>query len=168
MTDLELNPDKDGETHINIYSKGKTELGKLLTNLANTPFDYDGQHFGSVEALWYWLLSDKKRMDFIPLNGFEAKKMSKTLSQEERVEIDDAFRSEICEGFRCKLRCNKNIVKMLFESELPFTHYYYYGKDGNYKIMDLPQHKWQCDEYEKLRSIIKEFYKSKISNKPKI
>ena len=27
-------PSLDGETHINVYSKGKTELGRALTNMA--------------------------------------------------------------------------------------------------------------------------------------
>lgn len=32
-----INPLEDGITHINVYSKGATELGRLLTNFAHTP-----------------------------------------------------------------------------------------------------------------------------------
>ena len=31
-------PKDDGVTHINIYSKGQTELGGLLSNFSRTPF----------------------------------------------------------------------------------------------------------------------------------
>lgn len=163
----ELNPDEDGITHINIYSKGKTELGKALTNLSDRDFDWQGKHFGSLEAMWFWLLSDKKRDDFIPLGGFAAKKLSKTLKEEDCISIDENFKNQIKEGFQCKLKAHKDIIKMLYESELPFTHYYYYGKDGKYKVMNQDKHYWQCEEFERLRLIIKDFYANK-TKKPKI
>jgi len=33
-----INPEEDGITHINIYSKGKTDLGRMLSNFAKLPF----------------------------------------------------------------------------------------------------------------------------------
>ena len=33
-------PIDEGVTHINIYSKSKLELGKLLSNFAKTPFTH--------------------------------------------------------------------------------------------------------------------------------
>ena len=50
-----INPDNDGIDHINTYSKGKTELGKLLTNFAHTPFVHPKYgEFQSVEGFWYF------------------------------------------------------------------------------------------------------------------
>lgn len=55
------NPVDEGVTHINIYSKAKTELGLLSTNFARTPIDHpEFGHFESLEGLWYWLATDKK------------------------------------------------------------------------------------------------------------
>src|ERR1041384_4927148 len=49
-------PRDDGLTHLNVYSKAKTLLGRLLSNFANTPVDLgvDGC-FKSIEGYWYWL-----------------------------------------------------------------------------------------------------------------
>ena len=53
------NPRNDGIDHINVYSKGKTELGRMLTNFAYIPFEYKGIKYASVEAWWYcYLLGD--------------------------------------------------------------------------------------------------------------
>ena len=50
-----LTPQNDGITHINVYSKGKTTLGRWLTNFAHTPIDTIDGHFESIEGYWYWL-----------------------------------------------------------------------------------------------------------------
>jgi hypothetical protein len=50
---------QDGINHINIYSKGKTELGRLLTNFARTPIETPFGHFESGEGYWFWLRASK-------------------------------------------------------------------------------------------------------------
>jgi len=46
----------DGVTHVNIYSKAKTELGRWLSNFAYAPIRITGHgRFASIEAYWYWL-----------------------------------------------------------------------------------------------------------------
>lgn len=157
-----IDPDKDGIDHINIYTKGKTELGRLLTNLADTPFTHeDYGHFKSVEGLWYWLISGKTQDEFKNMSGFEAKKMGKLIPEENKCPVDDDFKEAIKKGFKAKVRENKKIIKLLYESTLPFEHYYFYGKNGNYKVMEMERHKWQCEEFERLRTIIKDFYNNK-------
>lgn len=42
--------ENDGIDHINIYSKGKTELGCLLSNFAFSPFTINNDTFPSVES----------------------------------------------------------------------------------------------------------------------
>ena len=44
-----IDPKLDGIEHINIYSKGKTELGRLLTNFAQTPFIHP--EYGRFESV---------------------------------------------------------------------------------------------------------------------
>lgn len=46
-------PKNDGIDHINVYSGGATELGRLLTNFAHTPFENEYGKFESVEGFWY-------------------------------------------------------------------------------------------------------------------
>ncbi len=70
--------EEDGITHINIYSKGKTELGRLMSNFALSPFSVP-QHgeFKSIEGYWYWLSTgDESLRD---LYGYEAKKAGRKL-----------------------------------------------------------------------------------------
>jgi hypothetical protein len=42
----------DGITHINIYSKGKTELGRWLSNFTYHPIETEDGKFDSVEGYW--------------------------------------------------------------------------------------------------------------------
>lgn len=46
---------KDGIDHINVYSKGKTALGRFLSNFAQVDLETKNGNFSSVEAYWYWL-----------------------------------------------------------------------------------------------------------------
>lgn len=158
----ELNPDEDGKTHINIYSKGKTEIGRILTNVANVSFVHeDYGSFNSVDGLWYWLLSGKTNDNFRKYSGFEAKAEGKKIPKENLLPIDEDFKSAIKKAFKAKVKSNPNIIKLMYESDLPFEHYYYYGKDGNYKVINQEKHKWQCEEFERLRNIIKDYYNEK-------
>ena len=56
----EIIPTEDGITHINIYSKGQTELGKMLSNFAKFPIQTVDGNFMSVEGYWYFLSIDEK------------------------------------------------------------------------------------------------------------
>lgn len=56
-----VNPELDGIDHINVYSQGKTKLGRLLSNFANTPFEIPGLgRFQSVESYWYYGSREKR------------------------------------------------------------------------------------------------------------
>ena len=48
-------PMNDGVDHINVYSKGATELGRFLTNMNNIPVNTKHGRFQSVEGYWHWL-----------------------------------------------------------------------------------------------------------------
>lgn len=153
-----LDPKMDGVTHINIYSKGKTELGRLLTNFAHTPFTHTeyGQ-FVSVEGFWYWLRNGKSDDHLRTLYGFKAKDYGK---QFESVGCS-TFQEDVKEAIRCKLRHNKNILQMLVDSDLPLEHYYWYGDIDNPKIYDLPKYRWIVDEIERVRIVCKEAWRIK-------
>lgn len=158
MTEPTINPDEDGRTHINIYSRGGTELGRLLSNFAHTPFVHPSYgHFSSVEGFWYWLKTGKQHDSLRHLASFAAKKEGKTFG---RVECEN-FNEEIKEAIRLKLRTHKNLRDMLTASTLPLKHYYYFGAAGKYKVMDLPQYQWIVDEIERIRQICQEHRRMK-------
>ena len=114
--------DIDGVHHINIYSKGKTEIGRWLSNFSYSPIQTKHGWFNSLEGYWYWLtrLNDRLRT----LHGFAAQKLGK--ESEIMVKIsDEEFKRKICDAIDIKLKINP---KWIAESvNLPLKHYYEYG-----------------------------------------
>jgi predicted NAD-dependent protein-ADP-ribosyltransferase YbiA (DUF1768 family) len=157
---MEYTPDTDGVDHINIYSKGKTELGRLLTNFANTPFILDGVSFKSAES--YWFYCKARRMDlpyehFKDLDAYSAKSAGKKLAGE--FEYTEEFKEEIRTGLKAKLRQNRHVLNLLVDSTLPLVHYYAYGKPGSWKVTDQPVHYWQCEFFMGIRDLCKEHWR---------
>jgi hypothetical protein len=148
-------PNTDGIDHINIYSKGKTLLGRLLSNFAYTPFIYpEYALFYSVEGFWYYYLSDCKFNELKLLSGYQAKAFGKTLKCRMLVNDDIPI---ILEAIRHKLRQNRNIIELLKESDLPLTHYYAYLKGNEWKIVEKNEYNWIIDEYIRIRNLLKKY-----------
>lgn len=118
-------PLTEGVDHINVYSKSKTEVGKLLSNFAHTPFELDGAgQFASIEAYWYWLKTGSKHEQLRNLHGFKAKEIGQKLDPE----YVDGFDDFIDKAIEAKIMQNPSILTMLQTCTLPFMHYYTYGK----------------------------------------
>lgn len=147
-----MNPLEDGITHINIYSKGETEVGRMLSNFYHSPFIHPVYgKFASIEGFWYWLKTGKKIKTLKTLYGANAKKVGR---QHEDVHID-RFDDHIKIALACKMAYNPDIVLKVCQSDLPFEHYYYYGERDNPKVYNLPQYKWLCDWFEEYRTEVK-------------
>ena len=141
----------DGKTHINIYSKAKTELGRWMSNFALTSLTINGVNFQSIEAYWYWLGLNffnhkEEETSLREASGF----MAKSLGREYRKDIpqrkDPHFEEKIKEALRTKLNHYPKMKVLLGESTLPFAHYYTFGektKDAGFK--------WLIEEWELLR-----------------
>lgn len=140
---MSWNPLEDGITHINVYSKGKTELGRWLTNFAHSPIDTVDGHFESIEGYWYWLgttHSDRENLRF--LYGFKAKELGKKLKSIEQQNNDD-FKPKILNAIKIKLYNNPRMMDLLFQNSLPLVHYYVYGENSeNPKIVEPSEGKW--------------------------
>lgn len=142
----DLDPMDDGVTHINVYSKGRTELGRLLSNFAYTPFNHPMYGtFNSVEGFWYWLATGKCHEQLRELWGFSAKKEGRL---HKRVHYPN-FEMVVCTAIECKLEQNPHIKTLLVSTLLPLTHYYVKG--GH--VQDQPQFQWQLDHIEGLRQM---------------
>jgi hypothetical protein len=146
----QLTRNDDGVTHLNIWSKARTELGQAASNFALTPFthpDYGG--FASIEALWYWLATGMQHNELRRLYGVSAKTAGKRLP---RVEMDsEKFQSIIEEAIRLKFEQTPGLKKLLIDSLLPFEHYFVYGHDNDVIRDQRPRHGWQTDYLEHLR-----------------
>lgn len=142
---------KDGVDHINIYSKGETELGRLLSNFTKSTIITTDGEFASIEAYWYWLNStspDKEKLRFT--YGFEAKKIGRELRSADW-NNEDTFKLKIANAMISKLILNPLILDKLKESYLPFKHYYVY----NDKTIEPAEGKWILETWEFLRNLAK-------------
>lgn len=140
-------PEDDGITHINVWSKAKTELGRLLSNFANTPFDHPKYgYFASVEAFWYWLSAGKQNNQIRSLYGYQAKKVGRLLRDEikEKGQWENLpnFEAEIKKAILCKIEQNPKLAEALKNSILPLTHYYVWGDPPNYRLTIPTEYNW--------------------------
>ena len=137
----------DGETHINIYSKGKTVLGRWLTNFAYSPITIlEFGEFASVESYWYWLGCEDDNLRH--LSGFAAKQAGRRIKRT----IDRPnFEELICKAIDIKLKSNREMLYELAESTLPLVHYYEYGG----KRVDAG-FEWIVDHIENRRQLLKD------------
>src|ERR1700712_4173623 len=88
-----LDPEEDGKSHINIYTKGKTRLGRLLTNLADVPVTHPTYGtFRCAEGLWYYMKTGCQCEDLRALAGFDAKKLGTTLEVVWLANFEDSFK----------------------------------------------------------------------------
>lgn len=142
--------DIDGVHHINIYSKGKTEVGRWLSNFTYCPIQTENGWFNSVEGYWYWIitLNDKLR----ELDGFPAKKLGKE-SEKIMSLSDEVFQQKICKAIDLKLKRNSKWVAE--QCNLPLRHYYDYGG----KRIEKQEYNWITEHIQERVNQLREHYK---------
>lgn len=138
-------PSTDGIDHINIYSKGKTSLGRWLSNFAKSPIETEDGHFDSIEGYWYWLSSKDDTLR--SLSGWEAKSYGRSIGARDWLD-ENAFKDKIKRAIRLKLDNNPERLNELKICNLPLTHYYVY----NDKIVRVPKADWIIDFLESIKS----------------
>lgn len=140
--------DIDGIHHINIYSKGKTEMGKWLSNFSESHIQTENGWFASVEGYWYWLTTLKDQLR--QLHGFPAKKLGKE-SEKIMTYSEEAFKDKICKALDLKI---KNRPRDVASISLPLKHYYDYGGKRVYQ----PKYDWIVEHIEKRIVELKKHY----------
>ena len=136
----------DGIDHINIYSKGQTELGRMLSNFYYLPFECEDGKFNSIEGYWYWIGNhdDRLRNEF----GYAAKRLGKELGQKITI-TDEEFKLKIRIAINIKL-LTEPLKTKLINSTLPFDHYYVFGG-----VVKSAGFKWIIKHIEEARSNLK-------------
>lgn len=113
----DFEPAEEGITHVNVYSRSKTKLGKLMSNFAHTPFAFRGKTFQSVEAALYHYRTEDDRL--ISMHGSKAKKLGSSLIQKQ-IETPSLIKAWIYS----KIFANPEIIDLLLQNNLPYSHYY--------------------------------------------
>lgn len=150
-----VDPNQDGKTHINIYSKGKTPLGRFLTNFAHSELILPEGKFQSLEGYWYYLTTKEKPPELFNLVGFEAKSFGMKLTQLPRKERlpEIEFQAKIKKAMDLKIKSSPYWLDEFTKSELPFVHYYVF-KGVVKDVTD--QYRWIMNHWEARRTLLKE------------
>lgn len=148
---MKLRPEDDGVTHINVYSKGRTDLGRWLSNFQEAPFViYDDGKFASIEGYWYWLATGGTFDILRDLSGHRAKETGKLLLKGRGVKkevSEETFKNKILYALTVKLCTYPEEWSNLSVQTLPLTHYYVYSG----RAVATTKHQWVIDHLEKLR-----------------
>lgn len=141
----------DGKDHINIYSKGKTTLGRFLSNFHRELLPTRYGQFMSIEGLWYWMgLSlwwDEPEVQTLrELSGNAAKLKGQELRARYGQTTHGDFQDAIIRASETKLVQNTDMFKLYVENELPFSHYYNFK--GNYVFPNT--NKFQMDWFNRV------------------
>ena len=147
----------DGITHINMYSKGKTNLGRMLSNFYKFPIHTDDGNFLSVEGYWYWLSIDDSgyaKEELRYLYGFNARNKGKEILIEtnngKSSRFEPNFEQKILKAIWYKFRRNTNLLTPEYK-RLPIVHYYCYGG----KVIDVTnKYQWLIDGITKMRDYL--------------
>lgn len=145
-----FNQSNDGQNHINIYSKGYTELGRFLSNFSLCQIITEDGPFKSIEGYWYWLGTRNDTLR--KLYGFKTKQVGKTLPTINILE-DEVFKTKIRNACWIKIHFSQHYYNLFIQSTLPFKHYYVFNnhiKDAGYK--------WLIEMWEYFRMFINNKY----------
>lgn len=136
--------EEEGITHINAYSKSKTQLGKLLSNFARSGIHTKHGSFESIEGLWYWLLTKDESLR--TMYGWQAKNIGRKKLDEKSKEdfLEESFIQSIKEAIDYKISSNSTLRSLLKQNTLPIVHYYSYGD----KVIEPQSNKWLWEYYE--------------------
>ncbi len=150
---LEPDPNMDGVDHINIWNKGKTELGRFLNQTSRSDFVHpEYGPFHSVMGFWHWIKSYDRDDNYRYLSGGRIKKYATENPGGETFFIKDYQEVLLAANYE-KIMQKEEMKKLFVESTLPFDHYYLFG-DSNVLVKPFGR-EWVCKMYEDLRIMIR-------------
>lgn len=124
-----VDPKEDGINHINIYSKGKTPIGRFLSNFADCNVETEDGPFRTIEGYWYWLsaselYNDKSILEQLrTTNGWESKQLGRKLRAADWVKTP-WFYEKILRAIATKVQTPWCVEQLIKTGQLPFFHYY--------------------------------------------
>jgi len=135
-TSQNFEPSGDGVTHINVFSKSRSKLGRMLSNFADTPIATETDRFVTVESWWYWMkMKNINESCLIPLfseeqlnevknkAGKEAKDYFRALYKTDSSEYSPS-KNQLKEIYKLKLEQHSEVKELLLANTLPLAHYY--------------------------------------------
>lgn len=114
----------DGEDHINVFSRGDTELGRMLSPFARIGLEHpDYGFFESLEGFYVYAATGFQHDSLRHAWGRRAKALGKEL---ERVYCED-FEAILKKTIEYKVCQNPELCNRFHQCTLPLKHYYVFG-----------------------------------------
>lgn len=144
---VECDPLMDGVTHINVWSRGRTKLGRQLTNMASIDTYVKGLgSFTSIEGLWWYAATGMTNPKFKVMNPFDARREGKKLPRVDNPRFEEIIK----EGLTYKVKNHPELLAGLDQLTLPLCHYYVYGEPPDCKVHLANNSLWQLDHFIEL------------------
>jgi hypothetical protein len=143
-----MDPSTDGINHINVYSAGKTQLGRFLSNFSDCHVQTEDGYFRTIEGYWYWLSTNHEPLRNFP--GWQCKKVGRSLGGKDWLDSVE-FEGKICRAIAVKVLSDLPMKEALKQSTLPFFHYYVY----NHKVIMVKDGLWIIRFIDHLRDELK-------------
>lgn len=158
MTTTISRVENDGIDHINIWTSGRTELGRMLANFTYCHFDVPGiGPFNSMEGFWWFIKTSSKTND-------ETKARNKLRSLSGRNAKDTGrngnlmkitgFKELVRWGMYQKVIQNEKLANLMKESTLPFEMYWL--KEDSAMEVYPSGWEWQTEIAEEIRNHLKQ------------
>lgn len=120
-----MNPKLDGVDHINAYSRGKTTLGRWLSNFWECEVVNTFGTFRSIENLWQWLKYEQPILrECEPYRAKTLPKKKGWRAKRKGAYHDAMSRQLVIDAMVQKFNKNPYLAKLFIENQLPVLHYY--------------------------------------------
>ena len=150
-----IDPNEDGKTHINIYSKGRTFLGRFLSHRTLCELNLPEGRFLCVSAYWYHLTcKEDSRLNRV--HDWETELLATQLSPLPRKQQLPAaeLQAKIKKALDAKIKWSDYWQEEFTESELPFLHYYL-DAEGNV-VDESRKYRWLLNHLEARRTLLQQ------------
>lgn len=142
-----FDPSDDGVKHINVYTRGRTALGRNLSNFQECNIEHPHfGHFRTLEGLWYFLKTGCKDEMLRVMNGHDSRRHGAKLPAVHYPLFNKMFKLGMVE----KLDKNLQLQRDLVQNELPLVNY------SNYqgRVIVTPRMEWQLEFWQTLRQTL--------------
>jgi hypothetical protein len=150
-----IDPTQDGKTHINIWAKGATFIGKFLAPRTLCELSMPEGRFLCVSAYWYSLIS-KEDSRLSHVNGWETELLATQLSPLPKKQQLPAteLQAKIKKALDQKLKWSEYWMGEFTESTLPFLQYHL-DAEGNV-VDESKKYRWLLSHLEARRTLLQQ------------
>ena len=147
---------QDSTNHINISSRGRTFLGRFLSQNKRCYLSLPEGVFQSVGGYWYYLTTKEKDLRLFEVNGWETELLAAQLQPLPRKEQlpTSELQAKIKKALDIKIKWSEYWQEEFTESTLPFLQYHL---DANGNVVDeSTKYRWLLNHLEARRTLLQQ------------